>query len=93
MPAQRRKSNIDNYTFFCSMLYIIENGCKWRAMLSKFDNWHTIYTKFNRWSKNGTLEHIFKALQSEGIIAIKTNIIYLDSTCVKVHPNGTGSLK
>jgi len=93
MPVQRRKSEVSNYDFICAMLYIIENGCKWRALPEKYGKWHTIYVKFNRWSKNGTLEYIFEAMQNEGIICIETTIVYLDSTIVKVHPNGTGSLK
>ena len=52
-----------------------------------------IYTRFNRWCKNGTLDSIFLALQDEGIISIETEIVCLDSTSVKVHPDGTGALK
>ncbi|MEZ3439167.1 MAG: transposase, partial [Oscillospiraceae bacterium] len=32
MPEQRKKSTTSNYDFVCAMLYIIENGCKWRAL-------------------------------------------------------------
>ncbi|MBQ9491941.1 MAG: transposase [Firmicutes bacterium] len=37
------------------MLYIIENGCKWRALPKKYGHWHTIYMRFSRWSKNDTI--------------------------------------
>lgn len=93
MPVQRRKAEIANYDFLCAILYIIENGCKWRALPKEYGNWHTIYVKLNRWSKNGTLERIFEALQNEGIISIETTVVCLDSTTVKVHPDGTGALK
>ena len=49
--------------------------------------------RMNRWSKNGVLERIFTALQTEGIIQINVEIVCLDSTSVKVHPDGTGALK
>ena len=39
------------------------------------------------------LERVFVALQAEGIIRIDVNIVCLDSTSVKVHPDGTGALK
>ena len=39
------------------------------------------------------LERIFAALQAEGIIRIDVKIVCLDSTSVKVHPDGTGALK
>jgi len=93
MPIQRRKAEIDNYDFLCAILYIVENGCKWRALPKEYGNWHTIYVKLNRWSKNGTLEIIFEALQNEDIISIVTNVVCIDSTTVKVHPDGTGALK
>jgi transposase len=93
MPTQRRKAEIGNYDFLCAILYIIENGCKWRALPKEYGNWHTIYVKLNRWSKNGTLERIFEAMQNKGIVSIETTVICLDSTTVKVHPDATGALK
>ena len=93
MPVQRRKAEIDNFDFLCAILYIVENGCKWRALPKEYGNWHTIYVKLNRWSKNGTLERIFEALQNEDIISIETTVVCLDSTTVKGHPDGTCALK
>jgi transposase len=64
-----------------------------RALPKEFGAWHTIYTRLNRWCKNGTLDKVFLALQAENIIDIRTEIICLDSTSIKVHPDATGSLK
>ncbi len=47
----------------------------------------------NRWSKNGVLERIFERLQKEQLIRIRLEAVSLDSTIVKVHPDGTGALK
>ena len=47
----------------------------------------------NRWSKAGVLDRVFARLQQEQIIAIKFEAVSLDSTTVKVHPDGTGALK
>jgi hypothetical protein len=47
----------------------------------------------NRWSKNGTLNRIFERLQREQLICIKIEAVSLDSTSVKIHPDGTGALK
>ncbi len=57
-----------------AILYVVENGCKWRALLESYGNWHTIYVRMNRWSKNGVLGRVFAALQTEGIIWINTEI-------------------
>jgi len=58
-PIQRRKATISNLEIINAMLYVLENGCKWRALPSEYGNWHTIYVKINRWAKNGTLQKVF----------------------------------
>ena len=93
LPVQRKKATIDNHTFLNAILYIIENGCKWRALPKEFGDWHVIYVRFNRWSKDGKLERLFAALQKEGIISIDMKVVCIDSTSVKVHPDGSGALK
>jgi len=47
----------------------------------------------NRWAKNGVLERVFTELQKHQAIQIKIEGLSLDSTAVKVHPDGTGALK
>ncbi|MBQ2175118.1 MAG: transposase, partial [Alphaproteobacteria bacterium] len=39
----RKPPEISNYQFLCALLYMIENGCKWRALPKKYGKWHTIY--------------------------------------------------
>ena len=76
-----------------AILYVAEQGCKWRALPKRFGNWHTIYTRMNRWSKSGVLDRVFTQLQHAQIIRVKIEAVALDSTLVKVHPDGTGALK
>lgn len=93
LPLQRGHVTQDSLNVINAILYVAENGCKWRALPKEFGNWHSIYTRMNRWSKNGTLDRIFEKLQRERIISLKVQILSLDSTIVKVHPDGTGALK
>jgi transposase len=93
LPVQRGNVEIDNLRVINAILYVCEHSCKWRGLPQSFGNWHTIYTRFNRWAKNGVLERIFAALQEEQIISIDLETISLDSTIIKVHPDGTGALK
>ena len=46
-------------------LYVAEQGCKWRGLPKRFGNWHTIYTRMNRWSKSGVLDRVFAQLQHD----------------------------
>ena len=93
LPKQRGNVSMSNHQLVNAILYVTENGCKWRALPKTYGNWHTIYVRMNRWSKNGVLKHLFEAMQVEGIIRIKMEAVCLDSTTVKVHPDGTGALK
>jgi transposase len=92
-PRQRGNVKIDNFTFISAILYMTENGCKWRALPDKFGNWNSIYRRFERWAENGVMQRIFAALQAEQIISISVEILALDSTSCKVHPDAHGALK
>ena len=93
LPRQRGNVSISNLQVLNAILYVAEHGCKWRGVPKRFGNWHTIYTRMNRWAKAGVLDRVFAALQQEQIIRIKIEAMSLDSTIIKVHPDGTGALK
>ena len=93
LPTQRGNVSLSNLQVLNAILYVAEQGCKWRGLPKRFGNWHTIYTRMNRWSKNGVLDRVFAQLQHAQIIRIKIEAVALDSTAVKVHPDGTGALK
>ena len=93
LPVQRGNVSLTNLQFLNAVLYVAEHGCKWRGLPKRFGNWHTIYTRMNRWSKSGTLDRVFEKLQLEQIVRIRIEAFSLDSTTVKVHPDGTGALK
>ena len=85
--------SLSNLQVLNAILYVAEHGCKWRGLPKRFGNWHTIYTRMNRWAKAGVLDRVFTALQEQQIIRIKIEAMSIDSTIVKVHPDGTGALK
>jgi transposase len=93
LPVQRGNATLSNPQVFTAILYVAEHGCKWRGLPKKFGNWHSIYTRANRWAKYGVLDRVFAALQESNIINIQVDHVSLDSTAVEVHPDGTGALK
>ena len=92
LPRQRGNVSLSNLQLLNALLYVAEQGCKWRGLPKRFGNWHTIYTRMNRWSRNGVLDRVFEQLQREQIVRIKIEAVKLGSTMVKVHPDGTGAL-
>ena len=92
-PKHRGTVSYSNLHVINAFLYIAENGCKWRGLPAKFGNWHTIYYRISRWSKSGVLDKAFAKLQDKQIIRIKIDVVSMDSTSVKIHPDAAGALK
>ena len=93
LPVQRGNVKIPNLKVLNAILYVAEHGYKWRGLPERFGRWHTVYTRMNRWSKSGVLDRVFEQLRKEGIVEVGLDVLSLDSTTVKVHPDGTGALK
>ena len=93
LPKQRGNVRVSNLQVLNGILYVAEHGCKWRGLPERFGRWHTVYTRMNRWAKRGVLARVFAALQQGQTRRIKREAVALDSTVVKVHPDGTGALK
>ncbi|GHU10541.1 hypothetical protein FACS1894151_09980 [Spirochaetia bacterium] len=91
LPTQRGNVKIENRILLNALIYRCENGCKWRALPESFGNWHSICVRFDRWSENGVLERVYKALAAEGLTGCE--VYALDSTAIKVHPDAQGALK
>ena len=93
LPIQRGNVSLSNLQVLNAILYVTEQGCKWRGLPKRFGNWHTIYTRMRRWAKAGVLDKMFEELQREQVVRIRIEAVSLDSTSVKVHPDGAGALK
>ena len=93
LPVQRGNVSMSNLQLLNAILYVAEHGCKWRGLPKRFGRWHTVYMRMNRWAKSGVLERVFEELQRQQIIKITVDAVSLDSTSIKVHPDGTGALK
>ena len=93
LPKQRGNVSMSNLNVLNAILYVAEHGCKWRGLPKRFGNWHTIYKRMNRWSKLGVLDRVFEQLQQSQVVRIRIEAVSLDSTIIKVHPDGTGALK
>ncbi len=92
-PTQRKPAKISNLNVLNAVLHLVENGCKQRSLPEEYGNWHVIYVRVKRWTKNGVLQAAFLRLQQLGIFKIQVNVVCLDSTCIKVHPDGMDALK
>lgn len=90
---QRGNVSLSNLQLLNALLYVLEHGCKWRGLPKHFGNCHTIYTRMNRWSKNGVLDRVCEKLQLQQILCVRIELFAVDSTSIKVHPDTAGALK
>jgi transposase len=93
LPVQRGNVKLSNMQVLNGILHVAVNGCTWRALPERYGPWHTVYMRMSRWAKAGVLDRIFEELQVLSLLKVKIEAVALDSTSVKVHPDGTGALK
>jgi transposase len=86
-----RPSSISNYNVFCGILYVMRTGIPWRDLPAFYGNWHTLYTRFKRWSEKGLFWHLLYQLQQKKRITL--DLAWVDSTTIGLHRHGAGPLK
>lgn len=69
------------------MLYRMRVGCPWRDLPRRFGCWNSIFQKFNRWSSQGKLMLIFKALIRNPDLEWE----FVDGSIVKAHQHSAGA--
>ena len=48
LPKQRGNVKIENLQVLNAILYVAEQGCKWRGLPDRFGKWHSVYTRMHR---------------------------------------------
>ena len=92
-PRHRGNVTLSNLQILDALLYVAENGNKWRRLPREFGPWGTVYRRVCRWFKSGVLEDVFGELKARFGVELRVEVYALDSTTVKVHPDGAGALK
>ena len=85
LPVQRGNVRISNLTVINAILFVAENGCKWRALPERFGKWHTVYTGMRRWADAGVLDRLFDALQEHHLIRVR---VECNGMYRLLHPEG-----
>ena len=93
LPVQRGNITVENLVFINALLYICENGCKWRRLPKEYGSWNAVYKRFRRWVENGVIELLFVELMNQKLASVETVKRLLDSMVAPVHPDACGALK
>jgi transposase len=79
----------DNRLFVEAVLFRFRAGVPWRDLPGRFGYWKIVYQRFNRWSKGGVFERIFKMLASDH----DNEYMMIDATIVRAHQHSAGARK
>jgi putative transposase len=59
------KGNTHKRSLVEAVLYLVDNGCKWRALPHDYPNWSTVKSFYYRAVENGTWEKVMQYLVRE----------------------------
>lgn len=86
---------IDHLKILNGLLWRLRTGCPWRDIPERYGPWSTIYGRFRRWSRDGTLDRILGALQmrldEEGRLAWE--LFCIDGTSIRASRAAAGGGK
>jgi putative transposase len=77
----------DNRLFVDAVLWVLRTGAPWRDLPSAFGRWNSVFQRFNRWSRKGVWERIFKVLAEDPDF----QHILIDATIVRAHQHAAGA--
>src|SRR5215207_7870086 len=60
-----RPATIDRREIVNAILYVVREGCSWRALPQEYPKWQTVYHYFRLWRDDGTWQRIHDALREE----------------------------
>jgi transposase len=68
---------------------VIRTGAPWRDLPERYGRWHSIYTRFARWSRSGVFDPVLARLGRGNDEA--SLIQLLDGTVVRAHQHAAGA--
>jgi transposase len=89
LPKGRRGAHrVDDRRIISGIIYMLRSGARWRDCPAAYGPYTTVYNRFNRWSKQGVWEAIFKTLAQ---LERPAKMASADSTHIKVHRSASGA--
>ncbi len=94
-PKFRGRPPSDTRMVLNGILWIMRTGAPWRDVPEWCGPWETVYNRFNRWSRDGTLDRVVRLLQalmqSQGRIDWK--LFCVDGSVIRASRAAAGARK
>jgi len=89
-PLAHGVPRVDDRRVVSGIIFVIQNGLRWRDAPSDYGPHKTLYNRFIRWSRLGVFDNIFSALVTQGG---KPDTLMIDATHLKAHRTACSLLK
>lgn len=86
-----RPHKICNRKALEAALYVMRQGCTWRALPQEFGHWLAAYMRYKRWTERGLWWKILRKLQD--LKRVKIEVVMIDSSCIRAHRHEAGARK
>jgi transposase len=85
----------DHRQILNGILFILRTGVPWRDLPERYGSWHTVSSRFYRWTKQGVWQQILEALLQLADENDELNWTqhFIDTTVVRAHQHAAGAKK
>ncbi|WP_425389381.1 IS5 family transposase [Cryptosporangium arvum] len=86
------RPRVDDRRVINGMLFKAKTGVAWRGLPERYGPWKTVYNRFWRWSRNGTLTLLVRQVRviAEAIDELDREVS-VDSSIVRAHQHAAGA--
>jgi transposase len=86
------RPRVDDRRVINGMLFKAKTGVAWRDLPERYGPWKTVYNRFWRWSRNGTLTMLVTRVRviAEAIDELDREVS-VDSSIVRAHQHAAGA--
>ncbi len=91
VSGAKGRPRVDDRRVINGMLYKAKTGVAWRDLPERYGPWKTVYNRFWRWSRNGTLGMLVAKVRviAEAVAELDREVS-VDSTIVRAHQHSAG---
>lgn len=83
----------DHHRMLNGMFWVLYSGAQWREMPERYGHWNSVYCRFRRWQKDGTIEKMLQRLHlkldEEGYI--DQDLWCVDATLIRASRSAAGA--
>lgn len=97
LPTNGRRGGqwTDHRVALNGIFWILHTGAQWRELPERYGKWQTVYWRFNRWRKDGTidrmLERLHLALGADGRLDVE--LWCIDATQIRASRAAAGAAR